>query len=273
MVSLRRNDVVEIFAHRGFSGKYPENTLLAIRKAVELGVDWIEVDVWLSLDHNVIVLHDKRLNRTTNGKGTVIWKTVDEIKKYKVKNGNQHVPVLEEVFELVKKRSTKVNIEIKNMWAAKPVVELIKKHGMQSKVMVSSGSVNALRIIKKELPSVDTAYLFFITPNTKWNIFVTSLFRLSFRLTHFWVLVHARKSGVQYIHLSYPFATKAFIKKLHKQGYKVNVWTVNTPLLMKKLIKSNVDGIITNHPDKLKRLLIRKKKPKKRPGIIRRLHI
>jgi len=244
-------------AHRGFSGKYPENTLLAIKKAVEMGVDYIEIDTWISIDHKVFVIHDSKLSRTTNGKGLITRKTSEQINKYRIKNGSQKIPLLEEVFPLIKK-GTKLNIEIKNVFTAKPVAELIKKHKMQNKVMVSSGNILALQVIKKELPSIKTAYIFFVSTHPKIDYLITSLAKLSFKLTHFYVILLAKSAKVDYVNLSYPFSTRKFIRKLHNKGFKVGVWTVNTRSLMKKLIKNRADSIITNRPDILKKVLAEK---------------
>ena len=241
-------------AHRGFSGKYPENTLLAIRKAVEMEVDFVEIDTWLSIDHRIFVIHDNKLSNTTNGKGLVTRKTYDQIMKYRIKNGGHKIPFLEEIFSLIKNK-TKLNIEIKNVFAAKLVADLIKKHKMQNRVMVSSGSVLALQVIKKELPSIKIAYIFFVSSNYKWDYLVTSIAKLSFKLTHFYVMMLANSAKVDYVNISYPFSTRKFIKKLHNKGFKVGVWTVNTRPLMKKLIKNGVDSIITNRPDILKKVI------------------
>lgn len=246
--------MTRIIAHRGFSGKYPENTLLAIKKALDIGVDWVEIDVWITMEDNVIMIHDPTLKRTTNGKGRVFWKTMREIKKYHTKKGNQSIPILEEVFPLIK-RGTMLNIELKHMWAARPVANLIEKYNMHNKVLISSGSINALKIMKYTIPSIKTAYIYYTSKHGKWDYFVTSIAKLFSRITHKYILMVAKALRVDYVHLSYPFATTGFIKKLHKEGYKVNIWTVNTSALMKKLIKRKVDGIITNYPDKLKRVI------------------
>ncbi len=241
-------------AHRGFSGRYPENTLLAIRKAVELGVDYVEIDIWISIDHQIFVIHDNKLSRTTNGKGLITRKTSEQIKKFRIKNGGHKIPLLEEVFPLLKK-GAKLNIEIKNVFAAKSVADLIKKHNMQNKVMVSSGSTLALQIIRNEIPSIKTAYIFFVSPNPKIDYFITSLAKLSFKLTHLYVIMLAKSAKVDYVHLSYQFSTRKFIRKLHNKGFKVGVWTVNTKPLMKKLIKNGTDSIITNRSDILKKII------------------
>ncbi len=255
--------MVEIIAHRGFSGKYPENTLLSIKKAVELGVDWIEVDAWLTMDHHVIVIHDSKLNRTTNGRGSVIWKNFSEIKKYRTKQRNQPVPTLEEALEAVRNTRTRLNIELKSIWAAKPVAELIKKLNMEKKVMISSSKPSALRIVKSEIPKLRIAYIFFTANNKRWGAFVTLTSKMFFRAAEVLILRIAESLKADYVNLSYPFAVNGFIKRLHKHGFKVNVWAVNTRALMKKMIKHKIDGIITDYPDQLRKVLAEKPRAKK----------
>ena len=262
MRSIWGYDMVEIIAHRGFSGKYPENTLLAIRKAIEIGVDGVEIDAWISLDNRPVVIHDPRLNRTTNGRGRVLWKTLEEIKKYRTDKRKQEVPSLEEVFPLIRK-GTFLNIEIKNMWSARPVADVIKKCEMQGVVLLSSSSLGALRVVQNALPSSKRAYLFYTHYNSRIGVLVTAVAKTFSRITQALIIRNARLAGAEYVHLSYPFATKSFIKRLHKKGFKVNVWTVNTKPLMRKLIKNGIDGIITNNPDLLKSVLSKKSKKKK----------
>ncbi len=219
-------------------------------------MDSVEIDTWLAMDNNVVVMHDPRLDRTTNGKGRLLWKTLKEIKRYKTKERGQQVPVLEEVFPLIKRGIT-LNIEVKNMWTARPVADRIKKHHMQGKVIISSCSVNALRIIRQELPSVRTAYLFYTSTHEEIGILITALARTYFRIAQSIIIKNAQSVGASYVNLSYPLTTKKFVQRLHKKGFKVNVWAVNTPALMRKMIRRGVDGIITNRPDKLKKALSR----------------
>jgi glycerophosphoryl diester phosphodiesterase len=256
-----------IIAHRGFSGNYPENTMLSIRKAIELGVDLIELDVWLTLDHNLVVIHDPRLNRTTNGKGSVVWKRLAELKKLRIKGSHQPIPTLDEVLALARKSEVTLNIELKSVWAAKPTVELVEKHSLQDRVIISSGKLGAIRIAKNTDPRIKTAFIFYVSNNDKWDAFVTLMAKLLGKLTQAAVIRLARAVRADYVHPSYPFAVNGFVKKLHKNGFKVNVWTVNTKPLMRKLIKNGVDGIITNHPDRLKAVL--SEKPKKRRRIFK----
>ena len=259
--------MTQVIAHRGFSGKYPENSLLSIKKAVDLGVDWVEVDVWLSLDHRVFVFHDRKLDRNTDCTGRIMWKTYSDIRKCCLKGTNRKIPVLEEVFPLIKK-GTKLNIEIKSMWAAKPVAELIEEHNMKKKVMISSNDVKALRLMKSEIPEIKTALIFTNSPSMRKDAFMISMAKIFFTITQSLILFLAKSAKVDYVHIVYPFATKQFVKRLHKKGYKVNVWAVNTRALMKKLIKNGVDGIISNYPDRLKRVIKKvNNKPKRKKRI------
>lgn len=237
-----------------------------------MGADGVEIDVHLSRDNHVVVMHDSHLKRTTTGKGRIAHKTIREIRQLRLKRGNHQIPTLEEVFPLLKGK-TRLNIEIKGFRPAGKVAELIKKHRMQDKVMVSSGSVTALRIIRHEIPSLPTAFLFYVSPgNTKQDIVLNLLSKLSFKVTQFIVFRFTKLSKANHVHLMYAFATKRFIKKLKRRGYIVNVWVVNTPALMRKMIARGVDGIITNHPELLKKIL--EEKPQKKKGIsLRRISL
>ena len=109
----------KIFAHRGFSGKYPENTMLAFEKAVELGVDGIELDVHLTKDNELVIIHDEDIKRTCDGEGLVKDMTLEELKKFDASAtfrgvyGFCGIPTLREYFELVKDTDIITNIELK----------------------------------------------------------------------------------------------------------------------------------------------------------------
>jgi glycerophosphoryl diester phosphodiesterase len=250
-------------AHRGFSGRYPENTLMSIRKAIDMGVDWIEIDAHLTKDNQIVVIHDPSLRRTTTGNGKVANKTLAEIRKQKTKKGRHNIPTLEEVFALINS-DVKLNIEIKGFRPTWKVAELVRKHNMQDKVILSSGSISAMKIAQIELPAVKRAYVFYVSPNPKHDPLVILLSKLSFNVTHLLVLKAAEFSGANYVNLNYSFASRKFIKKLKSRGYKVNVWSVNTKPLMRKLVKNGADGIFTNYPNKLKAVLAEKPKKKKK---------
>src|SRR3712207_1905347 len=141
--------MIKNFAHRGFSGKYPENTLLAFEKAIELGVDGIELDVHLSKDNEMVIIHDENVSRTTNGEGYIKDLTYEEISKldasyiYTGQYGFNKIPTLREYFELVKDKDVITNIELKTNIFEYPgieqkVWELIQEYHLESKVIISS---------------------------------------------------------------------------------------------------------------------------------------
>ena len=138
----------KVFAHRGWSGKYPENTMLAFEKAVELGVDGIELDVHLSGDRQLVIIHDETVDRTTNGKGFVKDMTVEQLKALDASAGfmgvygKTEIPTLREYMELVKDLPLVTNIELKtNIYEyeglEEMVYEMIKEYSLQDRVIIS----------------------------------------------------------------------------------------------------------------------------------------
>ena len=141
--------MVKNFAHRGFSGKYPENTMLAFEKAVEAGADGIELDVQLTKDGEIVIIHDETIDRTTDGKGFVADYTYEELKKfdasyiYTGKMGFNKIPALREYFEFVKDKNIVTNIELKTgineyFGIEEKVWGLIKEYNLAEKIIISS---------------------------------------------------------------------------------------------------------------------------------------
>ena len=137
------------FAHRGFSGKYPENTMLAFQKAIEVEADGIELDVQLTKDGELVIIHDETIDRTTDGKGYVIDYTYEELSKfdasyiYRGKVEFNKIPTLKEYFELVKDLDFITNIELKTgineyLGIEEKVYKLIKEYQLEEKVIISS---------------------------------------------------------------------------------------------------------------------------------------
>ncbi len=137
---------VLVLGHRGYSAKYPENTLLAFRKAIEAGADGIELDVWLTRDGEVVVIHDGTVERTSNGSGKVKDMTLGELKELDFGNG-ERIPTLEEVFEAVPEDAV-VNVEIKDVDAVGKTAEIIGKNN-PNRVIASSFILDALREYRK----------------------------------------------------------------------------------------------------------------------------
>ena len=241
-------------AHRGASGSAPENTLASFNKAIEMGADVVELDVHLSSDNELIVIHDNTLDRTTTLKGNVKDHTLKEIKKadagswFGEKWKNEPVPTLDEVLFTVNGKA-KVLIEIKDGSEVYPgiekkTLECIKRNGAEGWCILQSfkdTAVNNLIAMKTTVPV--------------YKLVVGNVPALP--------LYHDGKmhggSAYQFkdvagINPNYRFARKRIVKKLHERGQQIYVWTVNDEKLMKKLLRWGVDGIITNYPEKLKAL-------------------
>ena len=218
-----------IIAHRGFSSRYPENTLASVRAALDLGVDFVEIDVQETRDGKLIVFHDYRLNRLCGVSARVRDKTLPQIKRL-----NRQVPTLAEVLRLCRGKA-RVLVEIKGADPRK-VAEVITKAGMEREVIVFSLSIPRLKAFAKTAPRIRRFGL--IARDLKSQI--TQL---------------KRNVSVHGLGLSRRLITSPrIVKELHRRGWKVFVWTVNRKVEMQKLAKWGVDGLITNCPDRALKL-------------------
>ena len=151
---------MKIWAHRGCSQMYPENTLLAFEKAAAIeGLTGIELDIQLTKDGHMVVYHDEKIDRTTDGTGELRNYTLEELKEFKIDAGNgacERIPTIEEILDLLEDRmrsGLKLNIELKNgrfpyEGMEQKIIELIRKRGMQEKVVYSSFSALSLQKIR-----------------------------------------------------------------------------------------------------------------------------
>jgi len=237
--------------HRGAWGYEPENTILSFKKAVELGADFVELDVHLTKDNQLIVIHDETLNRTTTGKGKVKEKTLAEIRKSRTKAKSQPIPTLQEVVDELKGK-IKIDVELKGGVAAEQVAELIAQNRMEKEIIVSSSEPHRLRIVKRKIPSLETALIYYSTKTT-WRIIPFALLNiLIFPISKQIIIRRARYAQVDHINLFFVFASKRFVARLHKLGFRVSAWTVNGKKLIKRMIENGVDGIISKYPDRVK---------------------
>jgi glycerophosphoryl diester phosphodiesterase len=239
---------VMVVAHRGFSGAAPENTLVAFRKAIEIGSDMIELDIQLSKDGKIVVIHDESLERTTNGHGKVADHTLQEIRKldagswFDPQFAGERIPTLQEVLTLAKGK-VPVNIEIKDPTHGKnAIIELaekalqeVKRSEMLNQVIFSSFNPVSLEWTQRKEPRAWVAFLY----HRPWN----SLAELTGG-GEFEVL------NLRNIHL-----TREKVGKVRKEGFKLNVYTVNSEEELEQFVRWGVDGIITNFPDRLIRIL------------------
>lgn len=216
--------------HRG-CGYGPENTLLAFKKALELNVDMIELDVHLCKTKELIVIHDKRVDRTTNGTGFIARKTFKELRKLDA-GKKQKISTLEEVLDLVNKK-VKVMIELKGRGTAEPVYNIIEKYVKKyswpyDNFLVVSFHNSELYKFSKLSSHIKVGASFVIP---------ISYFRL------------AKKVDAYSIQPFFRFVTRSFVRKAHKKGLKVFVWTENDKKSIQKMMKFGVDGIISDFPD------------------------
>lgn len=231
----------KIFAHRGASGYAPENTLEAFALAMEQGADGIELDVQMTRDGELVVIHDETVDRVSNGTGEVRSYTLEELKKLRVSNHMEQypdarIPTLREVLELVKPGTMEVNIELKTgiFWypeIEEKVLELVREEGMEDRVIYSSFNHYSIQKIRELSPEAETAYLFGDV------------------ILH--VEEYASKTGVKGLHPAlYHVKMADFMKEYQASGLAVRVWTVNDEQQIEELIRQGADAVITNYPDR-----------------------
>lgn len=236
---------MKIFAHRGFSGKYPENTMLAFQKAYEVGCDGIELDVQMTKDGVLVIMHDETIDRTTNGTGNLRDYTYEELCQFdcygmfKGEYAFQKIPTLREYLEWVKPTGLLTNIELKNSVyyyerLEEKVFEMVKELKMEDKILFSSFNLVSVLKCKKMMPKVPAGFL------TETKVDNMGVF--------------AKEYGVEYYHPGLDFLTEDVVENCHAHGREVNVWTVNRKKEMKQMAKWKVDGIFTNYPNKAKKL-------------------
>ncbi len=242
---------VTITGHRGAAGLAPENTLAAISVALDYGVERIEIDVQQTKDSVVIVLHDRSLDRTTDGVGEVRDLNYNEILKYSAgskfdeKFASEKVPTLEQVLQLIDGKAVLV-IEIKDGNKYYPGIEqrsidLVHKYDAKDWSIVHSFYDEVLYKINEMDPSIELHKL--LVGDLP---FIPVFYDGSFQFANI-----EKYDFVDEISLMAAFVTPRFIDKVHAMGKKVNVWTVRDSLDARKFINLGVDGIITDYPNYL----------------------
>ncbi len=222
--------MVLIIAHRGFSGKYPENTMLAFRKAIEIGAAGIELDVHETSDGKLVVMHDGDVKRTTNGKGFISKMSLEEFQKLDAGQG-EHPPLLEDVIVLCKEHGTFLNIEIKARGIQEKIASLVKKHDYVGHVLLSSFLHDQLSAFKKIDPKFQIAALI---PDLAAKIVMKVITKLF---------------PVDAINPFHTACTQSFMDAAKAKNYSIYTWTVDDVHIAKKLAALGVTGIITNRPD------------------------
>jgi len=210
---------VLVVAHRGFSGHYPENTLLAFRKAMEAGADMIELDVRQTKDGHLIVIHDATIDRTTDGTGAVAELTLKEIRRFSAgvrfspTYRKEKVPLLEEVFDTVDRRTGFI-LELKVPGCEEKVVSLILRKKLLARVIGASFHQESVAKLREINPHLSTAL-------------ITGSFspeQLNFCL----------RQGIQSMNIHWRALNKLIVYNLHRRGLTVNAWTPDTRKQLQK---------------------------------------
>ncbi|MFQ6084893.1 MAG: glycerophosphodiester phosphodiesterase [Candidatus Bathyarchaeia archaeon] len=224
--------MLQIIAHRGASAYEPENTIRAIKKAIELGADAVEVDVRLSKDGQPVVIHDSIVDRTTNGSGPVASMTLEELRALDAGKG-ERIPTLEEVIGSVS-HSVGLVVEVKIPGVEKKVVDILKKGGMMENSMVVSFYHRVVKAVKALAPEMRVGVIFSSYP--------VSPIRLAIEASADVLLPRS------------DYVDNKMIQKAHKLGLAIIPWTVDDPEEARRLMAMGVDGIATNRPDAIRDL-------------------
>lgn len=231
---------MKIIAHRGYSGLYPENTMLSFQKAVEAGCDEIELDVQLTKDNVLVIIHDESIKRTTDGEGLLRKYTFAELQKFNAAELQKKefdflpIPSFEEYLAWVKTTNVTTNIELKNSKfyytnLEKKVIDLLTSYEMLDKVMFSSFNHLSMAKCKQLAPEVPCGIL------TEREIGNAGYY--------------AKSNGMECYHPDITRLTTTVVNNCKKHGILVNAWTVNDMGHLKKLYDWGLSGAITNYPD------------------------
>jgi glycerophosphoryl diester phosphodiesterase len=251
-----------VIAHRGGRSLGPENTIFTFKRAVELGTDVLEMDLQATSDGTLVIIHDREVDRTTNGKGTVDSFTLSEIKKldagfrwspdnsanFPLRDKGVTIPTLTEVFKAFP--GTRMNLEIKSSQVntIQDLCRSIRENGMAQKVLVACFDAGKLGEFRSVCPEVATS---------AGASEVVIFYWLQWAQMESAYSPNAQAMQIPEAYGKYRIATRRFIDAAHARNMRIHVWTVNDNAAMQRLIDLNVDGIMTDFPDRLLKVLKR----------------
>lgn len=212
--------------HRGARAYEPENTLRSFKKAVEMGVDAVELDVRKTKDGQIVVIHNADVEKTTDGKGLVSELSLREIKEFSAEKGEK-IPTLKEVLDFLDKKA-KILIELKEAGVEKQVLAIVCENGLQKYVIIVSFIEKVLRKVRELNKDVETGLIYVKHKNP---------------------IKAALDLEASYLLPLYRFTHTANVQKAHENGLKVIVWTINKPEEVEEFVKKGVDGIASDKPD------------------------
>ncbi len=247
-------------AHRGGASLWPENSLLAFRNAGALGADYFELDVHMSGDGEVVVIHDPTLERTTTGRGAVRDRPLDELLSLRLRDGrgavtDERIPTLDEVVALAAAGGRRLLIEIKvgPGRARYPGIEervhaILDRHRMAPSAVVMAFETETWRRLRALRPDVPAGALY-------------SARMLGTPAAVARAVEEARAAGVSFVGLQHPLVTAEVLAQARRARILVGAWTVNEPDAMRRLIDRAVGVLITDRPDVARELLDHRRKP------------
>jgi glycerophosphoryl diester phosphodiesterase len=231
---------VHAIAHRGASGYAPENTLAAFRRAIALGVSFIETDLHLTRDAHFVALHDESVNRTTTGQGPIQTMTLAEVRRLDAGSWfgsefmGERVPTLLEILEFARKNDVVFYLELKpnGFWGGEhALISALRDAGQIARVVIISFDPGILEGLRRFEPTLMTGLLF---DHQTEDAFAQTL-----------------AIGARQIAMRGDLVTPNFLREAHQRDLQVVCWTVNNPAHMRLLASAGVDGIMSDYPDRL----------------------
>ena len=231
--------MIKVIGHRGVAGLEPENTLRSFQAALALGVDYVECDVYLTADRRLVLMHDRTVDRTTNGSGPVEEMTFEQVRQLDAGKG-ERVPTLAELLALIRGRCG-AHVELKGAGTHEPVLRLVQSKGMLGDVVLTSGNTERLRAVRASSGEVAIEHIFADPPPD--------------------AVERALSVGAKRVSAHHTHATAAFVGAAHDAGLEVIAWPPNTVADMQAAIDLGVDLICTDRPDILLQHLGRQSHP------------
>lgn len=232
--------MTKVYAHRGYSGRFPENTMLAFKEAAKTGCYGIELDVQLTKDGQLVVIHDERIDRTTDGTGYVRDYTLEELRRFNAaaswngKFGFQPIPTFEEYCQWAAGEKLVTNIELKTgvyyyEGIEEKTLEMVRKYGLTDRVLFSSFLHSSITILRKLAPEIKCGAL--VENDGLGN-----------------PGYYCEKMNFQCFHPGWMCLPKEDVDSCKSHGIELNVWTVNDMDVLERLVEWEVDGLISNFP-------------------------
>lgn len=238
----------KIFGHRGSAGTHPENTMISFKEAARVGADGIELDIQMTKDGVIVVIHDETVKRTTNGenKGWVKDYTLKQIKKmdvsykFKGKYGICEIPTLEEVFDWAKTNQLLINVEFKTGLVSYKNIEektlkMISDYGLEDRIVISSFNHYSLIKCRQISSTIDLAILYMEGIYKPWE--------------------YAKRLETNGIHPYHQTINKEIVEESKRNGIAVRPFTINDEKKMRQFIDIGCTAIITDYPKKARSLV------------------